>query len=41
MDIGMQHGQGHAVWTWAHIENMDISTGMGIDMDMGMDKTWT
>ncbi len=37
MDRGMQHGWGHAAWTWTHCKNMDIN------MAMGMDKTlaWT
>jgi hypothetical protein len=42
-DRGMQHGQGHTAWTWTRCKNMDMNTGMGMDIDMGTYKTfaWT
>jgi hypothetical protein len=39
MDIGMQHGQGHAAWRWTCNKNIDMDTDM--DIYMGMIKTWT
>ncbi len=37
MDMGMQHGHGHAAWTWPCSMDMDLQHGYGNSMDLDMD----